>query len=105
MTFPSEQHWTRSQRIAQKIAIAAALIGGRAAYAQASATSSLNSGDTAWMLMASALVLLMTPGLALFYGGVGRRKKRPSDVIFPFLPVGVRYLPTGGGGGFPPLWT
>jgi Amt family ammonium transporter len=34
----------------------------------------IDSGDTAWMLMSSALVLLMTPGLALFYGGLVRRK-------------------------------
>ena len=35
----------------------------------------LNSGDTAWMLMASALVLLMTlPGLSLFYGGLVRAR-------------------------------
>ena len=34
----------------------------------------VSTGDTAWMLTASALVLLMTPGLAFFYGGiVGRR--------------------------------
>lgn len=34
----------------------------------------LRSGDTAWMLISSALVLLMVPGLALFYGGMVRRK-------------------------------
>ncbi len=34
----------------------------------------LRSGDTAWMLMSSALVMLMVPGLALFYGGMVRRK-------------------------------
>ena len=35
----------------------------------------LNTGDTAWMLMATALVMLMTPaGLALFYGGMTRSK-------------------------------
>jgi Amt family ammonium transporter len=34
----------------------------------------LNTGHTAWMLVASALVLLMTPGLALFYGGMVRSK-------------------------------
>ncbi|MGA8258385.1 MAG: ammonium transporter [Nocardioides sp.] len=34
----------------------------------------LNSGDTAWLLTASALVLLMAPGLALFYGGMVRSK-------------------------------
>ena len=89
MTFPSEQHWIRSQQIAQKIAIAVALIGGRAAYAQASATSSLNSGDTAWMLMASALVLLMTPGLALFYGGMVRRKNVLSTFMYSFFTMAL----------------
>jgi Amt family ammonium transporter len=34
----------------------------------------IDSGDTAWMLTSSALVLLMTPGLAFFYGGLVRRK-------------------------------
>ena len=38
-------------------------------------TDKLNSGDTAWMLASTALVLLMTiPGLALFYGGMVRKK-------------------------------
>ncbi|MCH8283478.1 MAG: ammonium transporter, partial [Chloroflexi bacterium] len=32
----------------------------------------VNSGDTAWVLASSALVLLMTPGLAFFYGGLVR---------------------------------
>jgi ammonium transporter, Amt family len=36
--------------------------------------SALNTGDTAWMLMAAALVLLMIPGLAFFYGGMVRAK-------------------------------
>jgi ammonium transporter, Amt family len=34
----------------------------------------VNAGDTAWVLTATALVMLMTPGLALFYGGLVRRK-------------------------------
>jgi len=34
----------------------------------------IDSGDTAWMVMSSAMVLLMTPGLALFYGGLVRRR-------------------------------
>ena len=39
------------------------------------ATNPLNAGDTAWVLTSAALVLLMTaPGLALFYGGMVRRK-------------------------------
>ena len=34
----------------------------------------IDSGNTAWILTSSALVLLMTPGLALFYGGMVRAK-------------------------------
>jgi len=43
-------------------------------------TDKINSGDTAWMLTSTALVLMMTiPGLALFYGGMVRKKKRAGD--------------------------
>jgi Amt family ammonium transporter len=53
----------------------AVVIGLLPAVAHAQANeSAVNSGDTAWMLIASALVLLMTPGLALFYGGMVRKK-------------------------------
>jgi Amt family ammonium transporter len=41
----------------------------------------VNSGDTAWLLIASALVLLMTPALALFYGGMVRRKNVLSTLM------------------------
>jgi Amt family ammonium transporter len=45
------------------------------AYAQATAAPALNTGDTAWMIVASAFVLMMTiPGVALFYGGMVRAK-------------------------------
>ena len=36
--------------------------------------AAIDSGDTAWILVSSALVLLMTPGLAFFYGGLVREK-------------------------------
>ncbi|MDQ6963504.1 MAG: ammonia channel protein, partial [Mariprofundales bacterium] len=43
--------------------------------AMAADATKLDSGDTAWMITATALVLLMTlPGLALFYGGMVRKK-------------------------------
>ena len=48
-----------------------ALLLGGAAFAQ-TATPKMDSGDTAWMLASAALVLLMTPGLAFFYGGLTR---------------------------------
>src|SRR5471030_2584648 len=46
-----------------------------AAFAADAPKDPLNSGDTAWMITSSALVLMMTiPGLALFYGGMVRKK-------------------------------
>jgi Amt family ammonium transporter len=46
----------------------------------------LNSGDTAWVLMSSALVLMMTaPGLALFYGGLVRRKNVLATLMHSFI--------------------
>ena len=41
----------------------------------------INSGDTAWVLTSTALVMLMTPGLALFYGGLVRRKNVLSTLM------------------------
>ncbi|HEX7491451.1 MAG TPA: ammonium transporter [Candidatus Limnocylindrales bacterium] len=41
----------------------------------------IDSGDTAWVLMSIALVMLMTPGLALFYGGLVRRKNVLSTIM------------------------
>jgi len=45
---------------------------------------SVNSGDTAWILVSSALVMLMTPGLALFYGGMVRRKNVIHTIMMSF---------------------
>ena len=44
------------------------------AATDALALDDLDTGDTAWMVVASAFVLLMTPGLAFFYGGMVDRK-------------------------------
>ena len=49
----------------------------------------LNSGDTAWMLMSCALVLLMTPGLALFYGGMVRAKGVLNMMMMSFISMGI----------------
>ncbi len=48
------------------------------------APSALDSGDTAWLLAASALVLLMAPGLALFYGGMVRSKSVLNMMMMTF---------------------
>ena len=44
------------------------------------ASSKIDSGDTAWMLASAALVMLMTPGLALFYGGMVRTKNVVGEI-------------------------
>jgi len=49
----------------------------------------LNTGDTAWMLMSCALVLLMTPGLALFYGGMVRAKGVLNMMMMSFISMGI----------------
>lgn len=49
----------------------------------------LNSGDTAWVLTSAALVLLMTPGLALFYGGMVRAKSALNMMMMSFISMGV----------------
>ncbi|MFC1962759.1 ammonium transporter [Chloroflexota bacterium] len=49
----------------------------------------VSSGDTAWILVSSALVMLMTPGLALFYGGMARRKNLLSTIMMSFVSLGV----------------
>jgi len=49
----------------------------------------IDTGDTAWILVSSALVLLMTPGLALFYGGMARRKNLLSTIMMSFAIMGV----------------
>jgi Amt family ammonium transporter len=49
----------------------------------------LNGADTAWLLVSSALVLLMTPALALFYGGLVRSKNALNTMMMSFVSLGV----------------
>lgn len=51
--------------------------------------STIDSGDTAWLLMSAALVLLMTPGLAFFYGGMVRKKNVISTMLQSFVCMGL----------------
>ena len=46
---------------------------------------SVSAGDTAWLLVATALVMVMLPGLALFYGGLVRRKNVLSTIMHSFF--------------------
>jgi Amt family ammonium transporter len=49
----------------------------------------ISKADTAWLLLSTALVMLMTPGLALFYGGMVRRKNVLGTIMQSFVSLGV----------------
>src|SRR5215472_7190693 len=49
----------------------------------------MNRADTAWMLVATALVLLMTPALAFFYGGLVRSKNALNTMMMSFVALGA----------------
>ena len=49
----------------------------------------LNAADVAWMLMASSMVLFMTPGLAFFYGGMVSAKNVISTMLQCFIALGL----------------
>lgn len=53
------------------------------------AAPALDTGDTAWLLAATALVLLMTPGLALFYGGMVRTKSVLNMLMMSFVSIAL----------------
>ncbi len=52
-------------------------------------TEGIDSGDTAWIIVAAAFVLLMTPGLAYFYGGMVNNKNVISTMLQSFIGMGV----------------
>src|SRR6185369_11719343 len=62
------------------------------AWAESAATPTIDTGDTAWMLASSALVLFMTPGLAFFYGGMVRGKNVLATMMHSFVAMGVLSL-------------
>ena len=51
--------------------------------------AAISGADTAWMIVATALVLLMTPALAFFYGGLVRRKNALNTMMMSFASLGV----------------
>jgi Amt family ammonium transporter len=58
----------------------------------------IDTGDTAWVLASTALVMFMTPGLALFYGGLARAKNVLGTVMQSFVALAVVSVLWGGGG-------
>ncbi len=89
---------SRSRSWALYLLLGAVVLGTSSASAQAAGLtpvelkepSAINTGDTAWMLMSSALVLLMTgPALALFYGGLVRRKNVLATMMQSFILMAI----------------
>src|SRR2546430_3899575 len=68
------------------VAVVALFIKPVADFADA---SKYNTSDMAWIIVATALVFLMTPGLAFFYGGMVHRKNVLSTMIKSFVAAGV----------------
>ncbi|MDI6666185.1 ammonium transporter [Leuconostoc falkenbergense] len=52
----------------------------------------MNSGDLAWVLISAALVWVMTPGLALFYGGLGEKRNLLHTMFVPIMIIGIATL-------------
>ncbi|MHB1556093.1 MAG: ammonium transporter [Isosphaeraceae bacterium] len=71
------------------VALAAAAMFVPKGTSAAPAGEALNSGDVAWMLTSSALVLLMTPGLSFFYGGMVSLKNVVSTMLQSIVALGV----------------
>jgi len=61
----------------------------QAAAPAAAVSAAINAGDTAWVLTSAALVMLMLPGLALFYGGLVRSKNSLNTLMMSIAPLGV----------------
>jgi len=71
--------------------IASCFLIAPAVFAETAPPSSpkVDTGDTTWLLISSALVMLMTPGLALFYGGMVRQKNVLGTIMQSFIALGV----------------
>jgi len=65
--------------------ILSALLAGTASADEAA----INAADNAWVLISAALVLIMIPGVGLFYGGMVRKKNAISTIIFSFAVMGI----------------
>ncbi len=71
------------------IALALPLLAGTCLAQDAAAAPKIDTGDTAWLLISTALVMLMTPGLAFFYGGLVRRKSVLSIMMQCMIAVSI----------------
>jgi ammonium transporter, Amt family len=72
-----------------KIALLAFLVSLYAACGLAAEPGTVDTGTTAWMLISTALVLLMVPGLAMFYGGLVRTKNVLGTMMHSFVSIAI----------------
>ena len=73
------------QRLGVGVGLVTTLAAALPATAAAADGGKIDTGDTAWMLASTALVMIMLPGLALFYGGLVRRKNVLSTIMHSFF--------------------
>ncbi len=84
-------------RFAAIVVLPSLFLGSVPAWATES-PAEINGADTAWVLVSTALVLLMIPGLALFYGGMVRKKNVLSSMMHSFVAmavIGVQWVVIG----------
>jgi Amt family ammonium transporter len=67
----------------------AALAQEGASAPPSAASVKIDAGDTAWVLISAALVMLMTPGLAMFYGGMVRKKNVLGTIMHSFIAIAL----------------
>jgi ammonium transporter, Amt family len=65
------------------------LPGGSVLAQEAATKNPIDTGDTTWMLISTALVLLMTPGLAFFYGGLVRSRNVLNTMMMSLVAMGL----------------
>lgn len=78
-----------SQAVAQDVQPGAVAIEQVSAAAENAAEAAIDTGDTSWVLISAALVMLMTPGLAFFYGGLVRKKNILSVLMQCFMVLAI----------------
>jgi ammonium transporter, Amt family len=88
MTLPNSRQWLIPLLGLTFISIVGAFYSGDRTMPSGESLS-ISAGDTAWMLTATALVLLMTPGLSFFYGGMVDKRNVISTMLQSFIAMGL----------------
>ncbi|HPS91252.1 MAG TPA: ammonium transporter [Methanothrix sp.] len=76
-------------RSIRSLLLSCLLISTLLAGAASAEDAAINAADNAWVLISAALVLIMIPGVGLFYGGMVRKKNAISTIIFSFAIMGI----------------